>query len=245
MPEAARRRRRRWSRLAPENQGTRNQFLADVTPYSAGSDHDDYDSSTIAVPSLYLRDWPDIYIHTDHDTLQQIDPTKLRRVALLGAASGYVYATLDGERSQALLPFYTAQSEIRLAQLFQLAQQFVEDPKLDPGAAWYEARNLMQQGLRRELATLSSLLEFAGSNARHPALEKALTDQAATFNEWIDSQANARGAQGRGAESALGGEQQRRRKFPSGSATSDRLPTRTTTFSRRGLRRSAWRKSSC
>ncbi len=176
--------------------GTRNQFLADVTPYSAGSDHDDYDSSTIAVPSLYLRDWPDIYIHTDHDTLQQIDPTKLRRVALLGAASGYVYATLDGERSQALLPFYAAQSEIRLAQLFQQAQQIVENPKLDPGSAWYEAHNLMQQGLRRELATLSSLLEFAGSNARHPAQEKALTDQAAIFNEWIDSQAKARGTQG-------------------------------------------------
>src|SRR4030081_1266334 len=88
-------------------QGTRNQFLADVTPYSSGSDHDDYDSSTIGVPSLYLRDWPDIYIHTDHDTLQQIDPTKLRRVALLGAAAGYVYATLAGERARALLPFYT------------------------------------------------------------------------------------------------------------------------------------------
>src|SRR5450755_400259 len=49
--------------------GTRNALVADVTPYSAGSDHDDYDSSTIAVPSLYLRDWPDIYIHTDHDNL--------------------------------------------------------------------------------------------------------------------------------------------------------------------------------
>jgi len=99
-------------------QGTRNQFLADVTPYAAGSDHDDYDSSTIAVPSLYLRDWPDIYIHTDHDTLRQIDPTKLRRVALLGAAAGYVYASLDAERSRTLLPFYTSQSEIRLAQIF-------------------------------------------------------------------------------------------------------------------------------
>ena len=86
-------------------QGTRNQFLADVTPYSAGSDHDDYDSSTVAIPSLYLRDWPDIYIHTDHDTLAQIDPTKLRRVALLGAASGYVYASLDAERSRSPASF--------------------------------------------------------------------------------------------------------------------------------------------
>jgi aminopeptidase YwaD len=176
--------------------GTRNQFLADVTPYSAGSDHDDYDSSTIAVPSLYLRDWPDIYIHTDHDTLQQIDPTKLRRVALLGAAAGYVYASLDAERSRALLPFYTSQSEIRLAQIFQHAQQLVEDPKLDPDTAWYEAHNLLRQGLRREVATLSSLLQFAGPNPPDSAPEKTLAGQVDTFDTWIERQAKARGAKG-------------------------------------------------
>jgi hypothetical protein len=59
---------RELSKRALERQGTRNELFADATPYSSGSDHDDYDSSTIAVPSLYLRDWPDIYIHTDHDT---------------------------------------------------------------------------------------------------------------------------------------------------------------------------------
>ena len=85
-------------------QGTRNELIADVTPYSAGSDHDDYDSSTVAVPSLYLRDWPDIYIHTNHDTLDQIDATKLRRVALLGAASGYVYASVSAQQLPTLAP---------------------------------------------------------------------------------------------------------------------------------------------
>jgi aminopeptidase YwaD len=179
--------------------GTRNQFLADVTRYSEGSDHDDYDSSTIAVPSLYLRDWPDIYIHTDHDTLQQIDPTKLRRVALLGAAAGYVYATLDAGRAQALLPFYTAQSEMRLAKTFQQAQRLVDEPKLDPDIAWYEARNLMTQALRREVATSRSLTEFSGaaaSGSTKTSNEKLLADQVATFNRWIDGQARARGSQG-------------------------------------------------
>jgi len=178
-------------------QGSRNQFLADVRPHSAGSDHDDYDSSTIAVPSLYLCDWPDIYIHTDHDTLQQIDATKLRRVALLGAAAGYVYASLDVDRLRTLLPFYTAQSEMRLSQLFEQAQRLVDEPKLDPGSAWYEAGNLMRQGLRREIATLHSLATFTGSSsARSLASEKVLTDQVATFCAWIDEQAKARGAQG-------------------------------------------------
>ena len=85
--------------------GTRNEFFADVTPFDEGSDHDDYDSSTIAVPSLYLRDWPDTYIHTDHDSLEQMDATKLRRVAALGAAAGYVYASLDAQQLPLLLPF--------------------------------------------------------------------------------------------------------------------------------------------
>ena len=176
--------------------GTRNQFLVDVTPYSQGSDHDDYDSSTIAIPSLYLRDWPDIYIHTNHDTLQQIDPTKLRRVALLGAAAGYVYASLDAGQSRRLLLYYDAQSEMRLAKLFEQAHLLVDDTNLDPAIAWYEARNLMKQGLDREAGTLRSLLEFTGSGNNSATNEKVLDDQVATFDGWIDSQARARGAHG-------------------------------------------------
>ncbi|MGA2979343.1 MAG: M28 family peptidase [Terriglobales bacterium] len=178
-------------------QGTRNELFADVTPYSSGSDHDDYDSSTIAVPSLYLRDWPDIYIHTDHDSLDQIDATKLRRVALLGAASGYVYASVTAQQLPTLLPFLTAKAEARLAQVFGAAQQLVDDPQLEPGVAWYEARNLVNQTLQRESATLHSVVEFTGGP---PDADtdgaKALADQAAGFQRWLNAQAKLRGAKG-------------------------------------------------
>jgi len=178
-------------------QGTRNEFIADVTPYSAGSDHDDYDSSTIAVPSLYLRDWPDIYIHTDHDSLDQIDPTKLRRVALLGAASGYVYASVEAPQLPKLLPSLTSASETRLARTFQDAQKLVDDPLLDAGVAWYEAGNLMNHALRREDAVLHSLVELAGGPAGSEAESlKALAAQVAAFNDWIDASAKLRGARG-------------------------------------------------
>ncbi len=175
-------------------QGTRNELIADVTPYSSGSDHDDYDSSTIAVPSLYLRDWPDIYIHTDHDTLDQIDATKLRRVALLGAASGYVYASVTAQQLPTLLPFVTAQAEARLAQVFGAAQQLVDDPQLEVGVAWYEARNLVNQTLQRENATLHSIIEFTGGPAEADADgAKALADQTTGFHNWLDKQAKLRG----------------------------------------------------
>ncbi len=177
--------------------GTRNELIADVKPYSSGSDHDDYDSSTIAVPSLYLCDWPDIYIHTDHDSLDQIDATKLRRVALLGAASGYAYASVSAQQLPTLLPFLTAQAETRLAQVFGAAQQLVDDPQLEAGAAWYEARNLVNQTLQRESAMLHSVVEFTGGPAEADADgAKALAEQASTFHNWLDKQAKLRGAKG-------------------------------------------------
>jgi aminopeptidase YwaD len=178
-------------------QGTRNEFFADVTPYSPGSDHDDYDSSTIAVPSLYLRDWPDIYIHTDHDTLDQIDATKLRRVALLGAASGYAFASINAQQLTTLLPFLTAQAEARLAQSFGPAQKLVNDPSLEAGVVWYEARNLVNQTLQREMATLSSVVKFTGGAAEVDAQgTRALAWQAAEFQNLLDTEAKLRGPQG-------------------------------------------------
>ncbi len=177
--------------------GTRNELIADVTPYSSGSDHDYYDSSTIAVPSLYLRDWPDIYIHTDHDSLDQIDATKLRRVSLLGAAAGYTYASFTAQQLPAALPFLAAQSQSRLAQTFQQAQRLQYDAQLAPDTAWYEARNLLNQSLQRERATLHSIVELSGGTENADAEEaKALADQAGVFQHWLDQQANQRGVKG-------------------------------------------------
>jgi aminopeptidase YwaD len=156
--------------------GTRNEFLSDRTPYAEGSDHDDYDSSTIAVPSLYLRDWPDIFIHTDHDTLDQIDPTKLRRVALLGAASGYTYAAMDSGKASSLLPFFAARAQRRLAAGFERAQ------RLD----LYEARNLMTQMLRREQAEFRSLCTYTQTDLSNTtSFNGDLESQVAILNRWL------------------------------------------------------------
>jgi hypothetical protein len=185
--------------------GTRNEFFVDETPYSEGSDHDDYDSSTIAVPSLYLRDWPDIYIHTDHDSLEQIDATKLRRVALLGAASGYALATMNGSNDARLLAFFAARAQQRLARGFERAQELAQDAK-DGRQGWYEAHNLLAQQLRRETAAVQSYAAFAGSDARAAApAVKALQTQSATFDQWIDGLAAQRGVSGfKGAPSWRG-----------------------------------------
>ena len=174
--------------------GTRNEFLVDATPYAEGSDHDDYDSSTIAVPSLYLRDWPDIYIHTDHDSLEQIDATKLRRVALLGAASGYTLAALDNSNSTRLLAFFAARAQQRLARGFERAQALAADASLQPREGWYEAHNLLAQQLRRETQALRRFTAFAHVEPRDSAAAShSLQSQSATLEAWVRALAAKRG----------------------------------------------------
>src|SRR3981189_1075808 len=44
-----------------------------------------------------MDDWPDRYIHTNFDAVANIDTTKLKRAAFIGAASGYFLAGLGHE----------------------------------------------------------------------------------------------------------------------------------------------------
>jgi aminopeptidase YwaD len=86
--------------VAPE--GGKEALLARDTAYTMGSDHDVYQDSSFRIPAIYLNDWPDRYIHTNFDAAANIDPTKLKRAAFIGAASGYYLAGL-GEKDLAVL----------------------------------------------------------------------------------------------------------------------------------------------
>ena len=177
--------------------GTRNELFVDQTPYAEGSDHDDYDSSTIAVPSLYLRDWPDMFIHTDHDALEQIDATKLRRVAVLGAASGYTYAALTDSKLKASVPFFTMRSAQRLARGSERAMVMADDSELSPSIARYEAKNFEAQLLLRERRTLQSLTtEVKDGTLDLDESLSLLAAQAAQADRWIEATAAMRGASG-------------------------------------------------
>src|ERR1700729_857876 len=81
--------------VAPE--GGKEPLQALDAPYSMGSDHDVYQDSSFKIPAIYLNDWPDRYIHTNFDTAANIDPTKLKRAAFIGAASGYYLATMTAQ----------------------------------------------------------------------------------------------------------------------------------------------------
>jgi hypothetical protein len=75
--------------------GGKEPLLADLAEFSMGSDHEVYTEGSFRIPAIYLNDWPDRYIHTNHDTPANIDPTKLQRAAFIGAASALYLANLS------------------------------------------------------------------------------------------------------------------------------------------------------
>jgi len=108
--------------VAPE--GGKEPLRAEYSPYTMGSDHDVYQDSSFGIPTIYLNDWPDRYIHTNFDTAANIDPTKLKRAAFIGAASGYFLAQLTGnhtrdvfEKAPPITPKFFELRERRAAQL--------------------------------------------------------------------------------------------------------------------------------
>ena len=81
--------------VAPE--GGKEPLRAEYSAYTMGSDHDVYQDSSFGIPAIYLNDWPDRSIHTNFDTAANIDTTKLKRAAFIGAASAYFLAKIASE----------------------------------------------------------------------------------------------------------------------------------------------------
>jgi len=137
--------------------GSKDAFWADITPYESGSDHWIYDEGGFAIPSIYLRDHPDVYIHTNKDLPDNIEPTKIKRSAFIAAASGYYLATMP-DRGASLLALSYANAQQRLAEDGRRAVAMAAD-----AGQMREATNIVAQGVLREQRRLASVSRFTGA----------------------------------------------------------------------------------
>jgi len=137
--------------------GSKDALWADITPYESGSDHWIYQEGGFAIPTIYLRDHPDVYIHTTGDVVDNIEPTKLKRSAFIAAASGYYLATMP-DHGASLLKLSYANAFERMAEDQRRAQVLASDGRAVDARS--EARNIVEQGLLREQKRLRSLSRF-------------------------------------------------------------------------------------
>jgi len=106
---------------APE--GGKEPLMALMEGLDMGSDHDVFFEGSWAIPGLYLHDWPDRYIHTNYDLAANIDPTKLKRAAFIGAVSAWFLANMSDDDVPAVLLLLERNALARTADLLERRAQ--------------------------------------------------------------------------------------------------------------------------
>jgi aminopeptidase YwaD len=135
-------------------EGSKRALQAEMVDFTEGSDHQVWSEGSWRVPAIYLNDWPDRYIHTHADGVANIDPTKLRRAAFLGAASAWYLAGLDASGMPALW------TVVRRGGLERTAAALARSDRLRAAGEAAEADNVLRFDLAQEAAVAASFSRF-------------------------------------------------------------------------------------
>ena len=153
--------------------GSKDSLIADFTPYEMGSDHDVYQEGSFRIPTIYLRDWPDVFIHTNNDVPANIDATKIKRSAFIAAASGYFLSRAGAREGARLADEIFAAAHARIPRVLERARR-LEDAGTEGDE---EARNTIARSLDIDAAAISSVEMFAPGDKSLVSKVETLVDQ--------------------------------------------------------------------
>lgn len=159
--------------------GEKQALLAQVKEFDAGSDHVVFTDSSFRIPTIYMNDWPDRYIHTTGDLPENIDATKLERAGFIGAASAWFLANLDADDLPALTALLERQSLRRTAVMLERrgGAAPAEQAAIETSHMAYERGVLdsLQRWLVVPAATRASRQRFLGQLAAMSMSERVST----------------------------------------------------------------------
>ncbi|MEW6733266.1 MAG: DUF4910 domain-containing protein [Acidobacteriota bacterium] len=138
------------------SEGTKEILVAEPTSFTMGSDHEIFQEGSFRIPTIYLNDWPDVFIHTNNDSPANMDATKLQRVAVIGAAAGYFLAAATEPEAKALAGEVFARGGMRQHEALRRAIALATSAEKDANAI-REARNIIIQAARQERETITSI----------------------------------------------------------------------------------------
>src|SRR6185503_13844984 len=139
--------------------GGRDALVTDLRPLELGSDHQVFEA--FGVPMVYFHDWPDVTIHTNKDVPDNLDPTKLGRVAYMTAGIVWTLAALPDMEAARLPGLERAATDerVRLARRAALVGSWsAEDARL-------AEREAVAVGIE-ELASVAALWPAAAPEVR-------------------------------------------------------------------------------
>jgi len=145
--------------------GSREPFHARMIPYYGSTDHHSFTPRHVGVPGTSLTNWPDQWIHSSGDDLENIDATQLERNALVVAAVALYFGALQDDDVPALAAYMAARGRARVTADSAIAvTHLARSGEKGWAAAWAQAAGLVRQTHDKEDRALAALapLDRAG-----------------------------------------------------------------------------------
>jgi hypothetical protein len=136
-----------------------------VATHFGSSDHEVFNDWGVGVPGVVMNTWPDQWYHTSQDRPDKIDPTQMKRAAIITAAAAYTIAAADEAMAGRIAAEIVSNAAGRIGH--QLARGLEELARTD-GATYAGAgrriRGYIEAAARNERATLDSTMQLAGGD---------------------------------------------------------------------------------
>ncbi|MBM3293095.1 MAG: hypothetical protein FJY82_01080 [Candidatus Aminicenantes bacterium] len=159
-----------------EKNGSKDAFRFFIHRATGGSDHVCFNNPAVGVPGIEFFSWPDQWYHADTDLPDKADPTAMKRVAFIGAATGWASAALADDWVAALADAVSQFGYRRVAER-DLGRAMA---KLDGATAetlaaeTARAQNILRFAVKREAGALRSIEAIATGS---PAARTAVADR--------------------------------------------------------------------
>ncbi len=150
-----------------EKNGSTDAFRYYTHRATGGSDHICFNNPSVAVPGIEWFTWPDQWYHADTDTPDKGDPTEMKRVAFIGAATAWAAANCTDDILPGLLDATSSFGYRRVAERdLPRALGYVEGAgAAELARATDKALLTMDWAIDREIGALASIGEIHSRSA--------------------------------------------------------------------------------
>lgn len=213
-----------------EKNGSLDAFRFFIHEATGGSDHIVFNNPSVGVPGIEFFTWPDQWYHADKDLPENADPTQMKRVAFIGAATAWASAALSDDMLPGLLDAVSDFGYARVAERgIPRALEALDSASVRSAAAPGSAAKERDAALLRAWAVLSAALSretdavrsvhavSTGSpqaRARVEARVREWDAYADAMGRWLVTAAEARGLSGARLPAASGREARRSGAVP-------------------------------
>ncbi|UCH93084.1 MAG: M28 family peptidase [Candidatus Aminicenantes bacterium] len=150
-----------------EKNGSRQPFRYTLGDFKGSSDHAMFIETDSGIPAVMFSVWPDLWFHTDKDRPDKSDPTQLKRVAFIGAASALAVCSGSEEILEKLIRI-TYQDRLAFVQetLSRSIKELSLLNKSDSGVTYANTVNYINQAVILGKNSLSYIKDLTQGKKR-------------------------------------------------------------------------------